>query len=84
MRIHVTERIWADLEHTQLVDELDRIIEWPMGSLRTDTDEGGEVLQKEVNGERFFTTLSTQLVEDPYITRVLGFMGRRRSNCPRV
>ena len=72
MRIHVTERIWADLEHTQLVDELDRIIEWPMGSLRTDTDEGGEVLQKEVNGERFFTTLSTQLVEDPYITRVLG------------
>ena len=72
MRIHVKERIWADLEHTQLVDELDRIIEWPMGSLRTDTDEGGEVLQKEVNGERFFTTLSTQLVEDPYITRVLG------------
>jgi len=72
MRIHVTERIWADLEHTQLVDELDRIIEWPMGSLRTDTDEGGEVLQKEVNGERFFTTLSTQLVEDPYITRILG------------
>ena len=72
MRIHVKERIWADLEHTQLVDELDRVIEWPMGSLRTDTDEGGEVLQKEVNGERFFTTLSTQLVEDPYITRVLG------------
>ncbi len=72
MRIHVKERIWADLEHTQLVDELDRVIEWPMGSLRTDTDEGGEVLQKEVSGERFFTTLSTQLVEDPYITRVLG------------
>lgn len=72
MRIHVTERIWADLAHTQLVDEIERIVEWPMGSLRTDSDDGGEGLQKEVSGERFFTTLATQLEEDPYITRVLG------------
>jgi hypothetical protein len=72
MRIHVTERIWGDLAHTQLVDEVERIVEWPMGSLRTDSDEGGEVLQKEVSGERFFTTLATQLEQDPYITRVLG------------
>lgn len=72
MRIHVVEKIWADLAHTQLVDEVDRIIDWPMGSLRTESDEGGEVLQKEVSGERFFTTLATRLEEDPYITRVLG------------
>ena len=73
MRIHVTERIWADLAHTQLVDEVDRVIEWSMGTLRTDSDEGGEVLQKEVSGERFFSTLATQLEEDEYVTRVLGY-----------
>ena len=72
MRIHVEERIWADLAHTQLVDERSRVIEWPMGSLRTSSDGGGEALQKEVNGERFFSTLATKLEEDPYITRILG------------
>ena len=70
--IHVIERIWADLDHTVLVEERPRVVEWNIGTLNTSDDGGGEVLQKEVSGERFFTTLATKLEEDPYVTRVLG------------
>lgn len=70
--IHVTERVWNDLAHTDLLEERERIVEWNIGSLNTDDDEGGEVLQKEVSGSRFYSTLATQLDADPYITRVLG------------
>lgn len=70
--IHVIERVWNDLEHTDLLEERERIVEWNIGTLNTDDDEGGEVLQKEISGSRFYSTLATQLDEDPYITRVLG------------
>lgn len=70
--IHVMERIWEDLGHTVLLEEKERVVEWNIGSLSTNDDGGGQVLQKAVSGERFFTTLATQLEEDPYITRVLG------------
>ena len=70
--VHVMERIWEDLSHTVLLEEKERVVEWNIGSLSTNDDGGGQVLQKAVSGERFFTTLATQLEEDPYITRVLG------------
>lgn len=70
--IHVIERVWNDLDHTDLLEERERVVEWNIGTLNTDDDEGGEVLQKEVSGSRFFSTLATQLDVDPYITRVLG------------
>ena len=70
--IHVTERTWNDEEHTDLLSEEERIIEWPIGTLNAPDDGGGDVLQKEVNGERFFTTLATKLEADPFVTRVLG------------
>ena len=70
--IHVIERTWNDEEHTDLLTEEERIIEWPIGTLNTQDDEGGDVLQKEVSGERFFTTLASQLQVDPFVTRVLG------------
>ena len=70
--IHVIEFVWNDLEHTDLFEARERIVEWNIGTLNTDDDEGGEVLQKEVSGSRFFSTLATQLEADPYITRVLG------------
>ncbi|MBN31770.1 MAG: hypothetical protein CL845_07260 [Crocinitomicaceae bacterium] len=70
--IHVVERIWNDLEHTDLLEERERIVEWNLGSKSTEDDGGGEPLQKEVSGQRFFTTLATQLEVSPYITRVLG------------
>ena len=70
--IHVIERVWNDLEHTDLLEERERIVEWNIGTLNTDDDEGGEVLQKEISGSRFYSTLATQLDEDPYITRILG------------
>lgn len=70
--IHVTERVWNDLAHTDLLEERERVVEWNVGTLNTDDDEGGEVLQKEVSGSRFYSTLATQLEADPYITRVLG------------
>ncbi|MBT6163060.1 MAG: DUF4249 family protein [Crocinitomicaceae bacterium] len=72
MLIHVIERTWNDEEHTDLLTEEERIIEWPIGTLNTQDDEGGDVLQKEVSGERFFTTLASQLQVDPFVTRVLG------------
>jgi hypothetical protein len=70
--IHVIERVWNDLAHTDLLEERERVVEWNIGTLNTDDDEGGEVLQKEVSGSRFYSTLATQLEADPYITRVLG------------
>lgn len=70
--IHVIERIWEDLNHTVLLEERPRVVEWNIGTLNTSDDGGGEVLQKEVSGERFFTTLATKLEADPYVTRVLG------------
>ena len=72
MLIHVTERMWNDEAHTDLLTEEERIIEWPIGTLTTQDDEGGDILQKEVSGERFFTTLASQLEPDPFVTRVLG------------
>lgn len=70
--IHVTERVWNDLEHTDLLEERDVVVEWPVGTLSTSSDEGGQVLQKEVSGQNFYTNLSSQLEASPYITRVLG------------
>lgn len=70
--IHVTEMVWNDLEHTDLFEEREVLVEWNIGTLNTTDDEGGEVLQKEVSGERFYTTLATKLEANPYITRVLG------------
>lgn len=72
LNIHITERIWNDLQHTDLFEERERVIVWNVGSLTTQEDDGGEVLQKEVSGERFFSTLAVQLEASPYITRVLG------------
>ena len=72
--IHVIEYVWNDLEHTDLFEARERIVEWNIGTLNTDDDEGGEVLQKEVSGSRFFSTLATQLEADPYITRVRVWM----------
>ena len=70
--IHITERTWNDLAHTDLLSEEERIVELPIGTLNTQDDEGGDILQKEVSGERFFTTLATQLDQDSYVTRILG------------
>jgi len=70
--IHVIERVWNDLGHTDLAEERERVVEWTIGTLNTEDDEGGEVLQKAVSGERFFSILATKLDVDPYITRVLG------------
>jgi hypothetical protein len=72
MLIHVTERTWNDEAHTDLLSEEERIIQWPIGTLNTQDDDGGDILQKEVSGERFFTTLATQLEPDAFVTRVLG------------
>lgn len=70
--VHVIERIWNDLGHTDLAEERERLIEWNIGTLNTENDEGGQVLQKAVSGERFYSILATKLEVDPYITRVLG------------
>jgi hypothetical protein len=72
MLIHVVERTWNDEEHTDLLSEKERIIEWPIGTLNAPDDGGGDILQKEVSGERFFTTLASQLEPSPFVTRVLG------------
>ena len=70
--IHLTERQWSNELHTDLLSEEIRVIEWPLGTVNTQDDGGGDEITKEVSGERFFTTLSSKLEVDPTITRVLG------------
>lgn len=72
MLIHLTERQWSNELHTDLLSEETRVIEWPLGTVNTQDDGGGDEITKEVSGERFFTTLSSKLEVDPTITRVLG------------
>ena len=73
MDILVTEFIWADDAHTELLEARDRVLTWSIGSLDTNSDEGGEVLAKVVNGEQFFSFLSNRLDADTRITRSLGY-----------
>lgn len=78
--IHVIEREWADAAHTQLVEERTRDIEWYIGSVDASSTSGGQVLIKEVNGERFFSTLASRLEENPLITRQLGVWNATTGN----
>lgn len=72
LRVHVVERVWSDLAHTQLVREQEEVIEWYIGSVTTDEVEGGESMQLELDSEQFYRLMSSRLAVDPYITRVLG------------
>lgn len=72
MDIHVTEKVWADDAHTELVETRNRVLTWAIGSVDTNDDDGGEVLSKVVNGEQFFSFLANRLEADARITRVLG------------
>ncbi len=72
MRVHVVERIWADLEHTVLQQEVERVIEWYIGSVTTNDIDGGESMQLELESEQFYRLMNARLEVDPYITRVLG------------
>ena len=48
--IHVMERIWSDLDHTDLIEERERIVEWNIGTINTMTTKGGGAAE---GGERF-------------------------------
>lgn len=72
MTIAVTEHLWADEAHTDLLETIERSLVWAIGSVDTNDDEGGEILAKVVNGEQFFSFLANKLEADTRITRVLG------------
>jgi hypothetical protein len=72
MDIHVTEKVWADDAHTELLETRNRVLTWAIGSVDTNDDDGGEVLSKVVNGEQFFSFLANRLEENSRITRELG------------
>ena len=72
LMVHYTERVWQDDAHTVLVSESEKSIAWPLGAVDASSEEGGELLTKSINGERFFTTLASRLDANPRITRQLG------------
>jgi hypothetical protein len=72
IRVHVTERIYNDLGHTDLAMTVQKTIDLNVGFREPEDDEGGEVLRKEINGRQFYLTLAAQLDADPYVRRVLG------------
>ena len=78
--LHVIEREWADAAHTVLVEERTRDIEWFIGAVDAASTAGGQVLMKEINGERFFTTLASRLEANPLITRQLGVWNATTGN----
>ena len=70
--VHFTEHLWADDAHTQLVSSAEKSLSWALGSVDANSEAGGQLLTKSINGERFFTTLASQLEAHPRITRELG------------
>lgn len=80
MRIHYKEKIWADLEHTQLESEQLLFTDWIMGTQKTNDTEGGMEMAKEVNGEQFYTHLAARLESSPYITREIGYINNNTGN----
>ena len=72
LRMHYTEYIWQDTDHTILLEENEKILSWDLGTIKADAQlqNGKHVLK--VNGESFYTFLQTQLEVSPFISRKLG------------
>jgi hypothetical protein len=70
--VHYTEHLWADDAHTQLVSTTEKSLSWALGAVDANSEAGGQLLTKSINGERFFSTLASQLEAHPRITRELG------------
>lgn len=70
--IYYTEKIWNDLEHTDLVSSEVRTLDWFISSQQSTGIDGNELMDKQVNGELFFRHLGNKLDVDPYITREIG------------
>lgn len=72
LRIFLTERVWADLNHTQLVEERPIVLDWFLGRESTNSTSGGEVMTISVNGQSFYRFLEARLTVDPFVTREFG------------
>ena len=72
LRIYLTERVWADLNHTQLVEERPVVLDWFLGRETTNRVTGGEVMTVSVNGQAFYRFLESRLTVDPFVTREFG------------
>lgn len=70
--IRYKEQIWNDLEHTELVSEEIKYLDWFIGTQQAPDIEGNDLMDRQVNGELFFRHLMNRLDADPYITREIG------------
>lgn len=72
MRFYYRENIWADTEHTQLVDSYIDSLEWKLGEFETANTSGGVMIEESFNGISFYNRISDRLDSDPFITRELS------------
>ncbi|MFT4683041.1 MAG: hypothetical protein ACI80P_000838 [Flavobacteriales bacterium] len=72
LNIYLTEHVWSDIEHTQLVSSTPRILEWFVGNESASSGNGGEVINLKVEGIGLFRFLETRLTPDPFVTRSFG------------
>lgn len=70
--IYMTERVWSDQAHTNLVEERLRVLEWNLGEAITNNITGGETINLPANGESFYRFLQSRLQADPFVTREFG------------
>lgn len=70
--IYMTERVWSDLAHTNLVEERLRVLEWNLGRTITNNLTGGETINLPVGGQSFYRFLQSRLQADPFVTREFG------------
>lgn len=70
--IYMTERVWSDLVHTNLVEERLRVLEWNLGRAVTNNLTGGETINLPTNGQSFYRFLQSRLQADPFVTREFG------------
>ncbi|WP_306643585.1 hypothetical protein [Sanyastnella coralliicola] len=70
--IYLTENVWADASHTELVESRPVVLNWFIGTRTTADINGGEQLSIDVNGEAFYRFLESRLTADPMVTREFG------------
>ncbi len=72
INIYFTEYVWSDLAHTELVSSTPRMLEWFVGTERSNSGVAGEVINLKVEGIGFFKFLQSRLTADPFVTRSFG------------
>ncbi|MDZ4822313.1 MAG: hypothetical protein SH856_02530 [Flavobacteriales bacterium] len=72
VRFYYNELVWADANHTILVSETMKSLNYYVGSFdQTNVNSSGKI-NADISGESFFAYLGNNIVADPLITREIG------------